>query len=374
MKKTLCLTLTLLGALTSICMAADAAKPAAAKPAAAKPAAKPAAAAKPAKKPIDPKVLAERARYSGVPHSRFAAMRMLDEEYPKCIEAWIELRDMKIEGAQLDSIWGYRARRDAEKRKMSLASDMAKLQREFTKEFEKADKYVNRDFSKIRKEADKMAERPKSASEKLNAMQAAELQKARDKMELYEDMVFALEEMQKALGNTDSGKTSEDRLTQIGATHGHGQGLSKDQQRQYETIIETTYQVKDYFTDIVTFEARKAEGKDWRSTDERTLTALRTRLLQTGAKLEQYVARERLKLKREMDDLKRDVEQLDQRLERMSEGKSFDRYQQEKWDTEAEVIVLENTDKILAHFAEWKPKPPEKKGAKPTADKKKAGH
>ena len=364
MNKTLYLTVSLLVAFTSFSVAAGAAKPAPAKP----------AAKKPAKKPIDPKVLAEKARYNGVSTSKFDAMRALDEEYSKCVDAWVELRDTVADGARLDMVWGYRARRDAEKRKLSLASDIAKLKQDFDKEVEKADKRVNRDFAKIRKVVDKMAERPTSSSERLNAVQATELKKAREQMDLYEDMIFALSDMTRAVGATDSAKSSVDRLTQIGATHGHGQGLSADQQKQYAKIIETTYQVKDYLADIAVFEARKAEGKEWRSNDERTLKSVRSRLEQTGAKLVQYVARENDKLNREVDKLKREIERCATRLESMSEGKSYDRYQEKKWDLETELVKFENTVKILTHFADWKPKPkPAKKGAKP-APKKKAGH
>jgi hypothetical protein len=368
MKKTFYLTASLLIAFTGLTVAAGAAKPAPAKPVAKKAAAKPAA-----KKPIDPKVLAEKARYEGVSTSKFDAMRALDKEYPKCVDAWVELRDTMADGARLDMVWGYRARRDAEKRKLSLASDIAKLKRDFDKELEKADKRVNRDFAKIRKVVDKMAERPTSSSEKLNAVQAAELKKARDQMDLYEDMIFALSDMTRALGQTDSAKSSADRLTQIGATHGHGQGLSADQQKQYAKIIEITYLVKDYLADIAVFEARKAEGKEWQSNDEQTLKALHSRLEQTGAKLVQYVARENDKLKREVDKLKRDIERYEKQLESMSEGSSYDRYQEKKWELETELVQFENTVQILTHFADWKPKPAQKGAAKP-APKKKAGH
>ena len=364
MKKTLYLTLSLLAVLAGVSVAVDAAKPAPAKP----------AAQKPAPKPIDPKILAEKARYKGISTSRFEAMRTLDKDYPKCVEAWVELRDTIIEGDRLDMIWGYRARRDAEKRKLTLESDIGRLKQDFGQELEKVDKRVNRDFAKTRKVVDKLAERPTSSSEKLNAMQAAELKQARDEMDLYEDMIFALQDMQRALGKTDSASASVDRLTQIGATHGHGQGLSREQQKEYAKIIETTYQVKDYLADIEMFEARKAEGKDWDSGDERTLTALRSRLEQTGGKLVQYVEQDGEKLQREIDKLKREIERYEKRLESMSEGKSFDRYQERKWNLETELVNYENTLEILKHLADWRPKPPpaKKNAAQPAA--KKAGH
>jgi len=368
MKKTIHLALCLLIALTGICSAADAAKPAAA---AKKPEAK-APAKKPAPKKIDPKVAAENARYYGIPKVRREYAKALDEEYPKFMEAWIELRDTMAEGAELDLVWGTRARRDAEKRKLSLASDLRKLTYDYEKEKERTDKKLSREATKQRKEVAELKDRPRSSSEKLNAMIAEQVSKESAILANLDGMLQVMVDMQSAT-TASSTKKIMTRLEQVGATHGHGQGLNKDQQRQYGKIIDIVYTIKDYKADIAAFEARKAEGKDWDSRDEATLRRLQQGLEREGAKVEQYVERDRVKLKREIDDLKRDIEQLDRRLEHMSEGKSFDKYQQEKWDTEAEVIQFENTDKILVHFADWKPKPDpaEKKGA---AAKKKAGH
>ncbi len=349
--------------------------------------AKPAVAKKPvAKKPVkklDPKEEALKARFGGHLKSHREALLALDAEYSKAIDVWVELRDTLAERNTLDKIWGVRARKDAEKRKKSIDRDVYKLNLDFKKYFEKAEKDVDKDYSKKRKELDKFLSRRAPTNERALAIHNKELGKLRDEADHFQGMLAVLETIKRDLSRSDSSHTGTDRLSQIGISGHDGvtQALKKKTNNPYTRIIEAAYDVKDCKADIAALEARKAEGKNWTMRDDGELKRANYNLEKAGMAIEKLVVREKAKLDRDIVKMKKDIERLSGRIEGAREGSSSQaRYQQEKWDLEAELLGLEQIAEKLVQLAQWKPKPkPAKKAAakKPAAKKpapKKAGH
>ncbi|MBT3194508.1 MAG: hypothetical protein HN341_18330 [Verrucomicrobia bacterium] len=329
-----------------------------------------------AKKVVDPKQAAEDARFTGTKKSLRPALLELDAINKKLVDAWVELRDAQLDGTRLDLVWGVRARRDAEKRKASLSSLIPRLERDLTVLSEKQEKRFDRELVKLRKTISKLADRPRSSSERLNEIQAKELAGVKAEEEKYENLISAIDAMVDQVSGYKPGG-STDRLTQIGVDS-HDKELRTVLSR-HKSLVDTAYDVKDLKADIAALKKRQAAKTDWTSRDDSTLRTVGGRLEMAGRKIEKLVERERKKLKRDIDKAEDAIKRLDARLSGLSdESRSYERYTNEKWDIESELLGLKNLDGCFAKLADWKepvkkPAAAAKKPAKKPA-KKKAGH
>ncbi len=306
----------------------------------------------PAKTVIDPKQVAEDARFKGTLKNSREVLLELDALDQKFIDAWVELRQALEDNNTLDSVWGVQLRRAAEKRKASLDSLIPRLQLRFDKHYKKRKEKIDRELVKKKKVVEKLTSRPISSNERLNTIQAKELASAQAEESHYEGMLFAMENMVSCFSNYKK-SSGGDRLSQIGiASH---ERTLRAEISEYSNIIDLAYDIKDLKTDIAALEDRKKEGKDWYSGDEGTLRVTRMKLEKTGKSIEDQVARVRKRLKQDIEKLQITMKRLDSRIEGAKSGsKSQDRYQTEKWDIESKLYAEEAKDEVFAAMGTWK--------------------
>jgi hypothetical protein len=319
---------------------------------------------KKAVKVVDPKQAAENARFSGTSDHARPAFLALDKLNQKLVDSWVETRDAQEEGSKLDLVWGVKARRDAEKRKILLDKLLPRLNLAFEKLKERQEKRFDRELLKKRKVVAKLLDRPSTSSERLAELQAKELEKARAEVSYYEGLLSAMGSMEQTLSSYEKSRSGKDRLTQLGVTL-HDRALRKEIEA-YDRTLDVAYDIKDLQTDIATLEARKKEGKAWRSNDEGQLSTANSTLQRTGRKIEGLVERDRKTLNRTIDKMKSDIARLESRLKGVSKNsKSEERYLNEKWELETQLMGAETLDTLLKQLAIWKPEAEKKAAKKP---------
>ncbi len=296
-----------------------------------------------AQKVVDPKQIAEDARFEGADKSARKALLELDAMDPKLVDTWVELRQAKAEERTVDSIWGVEARPAAEKRMATLESRIPRLNEDFNKRYEKRVEKLKWELKKKQKEVEKLSARSTSG-DRLTTAKAEEA--------LYVKMLSALRDMEKAVA-IKKRSTTGDRLSQIGLSTRDSK--LREEMIKQKRITKTAYDIKDLKADIAALETRKKEDKDWGSGDERRLKMTRIQIEKTGKNIEDQVARVRMRLQQNIEKLQYEIKRFEDRIAGAKSGsKSHQRYTDEKWEIEQKLFAEQTKDAFFVTLAAWK--------------------
>jgi len=345
MKMRILLTLSLLTA--SVCITP--AEEAAPKPQA--PAAK-----KAVPKAIDPKVAAENLRFGNLLKDERKAVLELEKIDKRMIDSWLEIIELKTIIARADLIWGVKARRSAEKEKLSAENNLPRLLESYDKRYERLTHKLESLLKKKEKEIAKQEALHPVKNETLTAKRAKALKELQEQATKIEDMISTLESIQESIyGHATSQTKIKDRLMQIGINHHEGKEFLEAMTTSYHPIIEAVYNIKDIKTDIQMLEKRKKDAKNWTSKDEGYLKTANIKLEKEGTKIKQLAAKAQLKLKRDIDKTKLKINQLKNKIDKMPDNsRSKEGYSRKMWDIEAELLVKEQINTALTRLADWK--------------------
>ena len=294
------------------------------------------------KQAVDPKQLAEDARFAGSDQRHRNVLLELDAMDPKLVDTWVALRQAKADQRTIDTVWGVAARKDAERRKAALDALVPRLEIVFERLYERRLQKTERELARKQKAVDALASQS-SPGERLITARAATRHDTK--------MLSALRDMEESVSVTKRATTG-DRLSQLGLSARDGD--LRETMAKHKVILRVVYDIKDLKADIDVLETRKKDGKNWSSRDEATLKMTRIKLERTGKDAEAQIARVRIRLKKDIDKLEISIGRMGKRLDKAKRGsKSQERYTDEKWELEKELRAIEAKDELFVRMAVW---------------------
>ena len=314
------------------------------------------AAKKAAPKAVAPKPAAENKRFGNLLKGKRKAVLELEKIDKRMIDTWLEIIELKTGIARADLIWGVKARRSAEKYKVSADKSLPRLLESYDKRYERLTRKLESLLKRKEKEVAKQEALRPVKNETLTAKRAKALKDLQDQAAQIEDMIGALESIQDSIyGKASSRTKAKDRLAQIGIRRHTGKEFMEAMTTSYNHLIEEVYSIKDIKADIQLLEKRKKEAKNWTSRDEVYLKTANMKLEKEGAKIKQLTAKAQLKLKCDIDKTKRKISQLKNKIDKMPDNsRSKDGYSRKMWDIESELLVKEQINTALTRLADWK--------------------
>jgi len=308
------------------------------------------------KKVLTPEQIAENKRFGIMPESNRKALLKLDKLDHRLVDTWVEIVQGDVDASSCDSIWGVKARKDAEKLKGKVVKARPRLLESFYSRYDRDLPKLEKMIERKQKEIDKFADQRPINNERIIAQRAKELTAMRAEVTLYEDMLSTLEEMnEKISGRARSVAKKMDRLSQIGISVGHGGSGFKGKTEQYKNVIEAAYDIKDRKADIKILETRKKDGKNWKSSDESLLKNSTADLERSCEKIKNLVNREQLKLTKTLTKMESDKKRLQAKLDGLpQDSKARDRLTDKLWPLETELFALQATQATLTRLADWK--------------------
>jgi hypothetical protein len=316
-----------------------------------------------AKETMDP-------RYKGLKGVDLKLLRKVDEEYPRLMQQWVEIRDAYDLRSDAQTTWGTRARRDADRIVETIDRNMPRDKERFDSELEKAQRDVSRPLEKLKDRIDSMEKRRPSPNEQMQARRMEELAELRKE----ENELMALRglflEMEEFFSDYSRAHNTLDRLAQVGISR-HDSSI-RNYQDEFEDLIEDLYNIKDHIADVEALEALKAEGTEaWTPRHDTMLTQATMAMERAGSQLEKTSAGYIDNAKRQADRLTPKIESLQKRVDGAREGSSSrDRYMEQKWELEAELATHQSVISTAERLANWKsmrkkPSPEKKPAQKP---------